>query len=139
MGSITWYYFWGIHGTTWKHVSALCPKANPPVIRDGETGRRGAHWHRVTFTLVLRDFLALKIGKGENEKKVEKEMLIISTYNKETAHNAIPTAIKVHANWKNNELLSQSKYWIWIPSLNTRAVVPYLFTCFSEKIVELVI
>jgi len=68
------------------------------VIRDGETGRRGAHWHRVTFTLVLRDFLALKIGKGENEKKVEKEMLIISTYNKETAHNAIPTAIKVHAN-----------------------------------------
>jgi len=29
------------------------------VIRDGEAGRRGARWHRITFTLDF-DFLALK-------------------------------------------------------------------------------
>jgi len=33
---------------------------NWKVIRDGEAGRRGARWQKVTFTLDFGDFLALK-------------------------------------------------------------------------------
>jgi len=45
------------------HVTKTCPKAKlqvSEIIRDGEAGRRGARWHKVTFTLTLL-FIAIII------------------------------------------------------------------------------